>query len=380
MRPVFSRVAVVAALGSLVVSSAAVQAQATPVATPLAEGLGSVSVIASAIVPNDLEVDGLLVGGLSGIDYNPVSGAWIAISDDRSDVGPARYFNLDFSYDETDVTNLEITSGVPLMQEDGSTYPNAVTGGNVPDLESIRFDPLGDTLWYSSEGSEEFVINPFVAETEADGTLVSTARLPEVFEMSGSGDLGPRENLVFEGLTFSADGASVWVAMEGPLYQDSDLSTFESTSLTRIANLDRDGNVLAQYAVEVDSLPAEPTEFATIGVTEILAIDATRFLIIERGGIETPDSFDNYIKVYEIDTAGATDISTLPALAGQDIVPVSKRLVLDLNATDVTPIDNIEGITWGPLLENGNRSLVLVSDNNFSETQVTQFIVLEVEG
>ncbi len=58
--------------------------------------------------------------------------------------------------------------------------------------------------------------------------------------------------------------------------------------------------------------------------------------------------------------------------------PVGKRLVLDLNGTDVTPIDNVEGITWGPKLENGNPTLILVSDNNFSETQVTQFIALEV--
>lgn len=41
-------------------------------------------------------------------------------------------------------------------------------------------------------------------------------------------------------------------------------------------------------------------------------------------------------------------------------------------------LDNIEGITWGPTLASGNRTLVLVSDNNFSGTQFTQFVALEV--
>ena len=40
--------------------------------------------------------------------------------------------------------------------------------------------------------------------------------------------------------------------------------------------------------------------------------------------------------------------------------------------------DNIEGITLGPILPNGNRSVILVSDNNFSPTQQSQFMLLEL--
>jgi hypothetical protein len=387
MRPSLSRLAAIAVAASCLVSSVAVHAQATPVsspiaspvATPVAGGIGNVRVIATATLPNDLEVDGTLVGGLSGIDYNPSTGAWVVISDDRSEYAPARYYDLDLAYDENAIGTLELTSAVTLLQADGSPYPNVNDGGNIPDLESIRFDPQSGNLWYTSEGSYEFGLDPFVAETDPQGQL-NASTLPAVFSMSGGEELGPRENLVFEGLTFSANGESLWVAMEGPLYQDSEPSTFETTSTTRITNIDRSGNVLAQYAYELDTLPEEPTAFATIGVTEILAIDETRFLVIERGGIETPDAFNNYIKVYEVDIAGATDIATLPALEGQEFTPATKRLVLDLNATDVTPIDNIEGITWGPVLDNGNRTLVLVADNNFNETQVNQFVVLAIEA
>jgi len=41
-------------------------------------------------------------------------------------------------------------------------------------------------------------------------------------------------------------------------------------------------------------------------------------------------------------------------------------------------LDNIEGISMGPVLANGNRSIVLVSDNNFADSQFTQFIAMEV--
>jgi hypothetical protein len=43
-------------------------------------------------------------------------------------------------------------------------------------------------------------------------------------------------------------------------------------------------------------------------------------------------------------------------------------------------IDNIEGITFGPKLPNGNQSLLLVSDNNFQAfgLQLNQFILMEI--
>jgi hypothetical protein len=42
-------------------------------------------------------------------------------------------------------------------------------------------------------------------------------------------------------------------------------------------------------------------------------------------------------------------------------------------------IYNIEGATFGPLLPNGKRTLVFVSDDNFSAKEKTQFLLFEVE-
>ena len=44
-------------------------------------------------------------------------------------------------------------------------------------------------------------------------------------------------------------------------------------------------------------------------------------------------------------------------------------------------IDNIEGITLGPILENGNQSIILISDDNFQlfGKQLNQFLLLEIK-
>ena len=40
--------------------------------------------------------------------------------------------------------------------------------------------------------------------------------------------------------------------------------------------------------------------------------------------------------------------------------------------------DNLEGITFGPLLPNGHKTLLFVADNNFSNTEKAQLLLFEV--
>lgn len=56
---------------------------------------------------------------------------------------------------------------------------------------------------------------------------------------------------------------------------------------------------------------------------------------------------------------------------------MTKTLLLDLSSLGIS-LDNIEGASWGPVLPNGHRSLVLVSDNNFNPAQFTQFLAFEL--
>ena len=59
-------------------------------------------------------------------------------------------------------------------------------------------------------------------------------------------------------------------------------------------------------------------------------------------------------------------------------VPVSQTEVFAFDDLGI-PIDNIEGMTFGPSLPDGRNTLIIVSDNNFSAGQFTQFILLALD-
>lgn len=336
-------------------------------------------------IPFNENFEGTTVGGLSGLRYDSKSDTWVMISDDRSNYNPARFYNARLNYDIQGFHSIQLTGVNFLKQADGSVYPNQTQytthSGEVPDFESINIDPLDGSIWYASEGDRSLGLNPFMKHATRDGQYLSTLPLPEIFKVSPTQEIGPRNNLSFEGSTFAPDGKSLWVAMEGPLYEDGPIPTTNSGGLSRITQYDREGNVLGQYAYPIDLIPVTPApgKYADNGVSEILAVNNHELLTIERSGVQGEDgSFKNHIRIYEIDLHGASDISNIDSLQESKFKPVKKRLILDLNTLGLTKLDNIEGISWGPKLANGNDSLVLVSDNNFNSSQVTQFLAFEV--
>jgi len=328
---------------------------------------------------------GTVVGGLSGIDYDARRGDWILITDDRSDHNPARFYRATLRYDEQSFALIALTAVTTLRQPDGSAYPSgkqyAAGSGVVPDLEAVRVDPRDGSIWYSSEGDVALGLNPFVRRAGPDGRYQAQLPLPLLFTADPAMRFGPRNNQSFEGLSFAPDGKSLWVALEGPLYQDGPVPTPMQGAVNRITHFARDGNVLGQFAYPLGALPAAPGQGknADNGISELLAISPTRLLALERAGVQNDAGvYHTYVRLYEIDTAGATDIQALPTLAGGSYRPATKRLVLDLNTIGLPKVDNLEGMAFGPRLPNGHASLVMISDDNFSASQVTQVLVFEV--
>ena len=74
----------------------------------------------------------------------------------------------------------------------------------------------------------------------------------------------------------------------------------------------------------------------------------------------------------------ATDVSTLTGLhQRKDYKPITKKLLLNMDDLG-RYIDNVEGITFGPILANGNKSLILIADNNFQKDEKNQVFLFEV--
>ncbi|MDR7049059.1 hypothetical protein J2X54_001507 [Duganella sp. 3397] len=349
------------------------------------ESITSLRLIGEQRLPWRQRYRGTMVGGLSGIDYDAARGEWVLICDDRSEHNPARYYRARLDYDQQSFRRVALTGVTTLLQADGSAYPSKKTfarrGGAVADLETLRVDPRDGAIWYGSEGDVTLKLNPFVRQADANGSLRYELPLPPLFDVAVDQSSGPRNNQAFEGMSFTPDGASLWVALEGPLYQDGPAPTPAHGAISRITRFARDGTVLGQYAYALEPIPAAPGKGknADNGISEIMALSDTRMLVLERAGVQNDKGrYRNYVRLYEVETAGATDIAQLATLAGASYTVMTKRLVLDLNQAGLRRVDNLEGMAFGPRLANGHASLVLVSDDNFNDKQVTQFLLFEV--
>jgi len=354
--------------------------------------VSSLRLIGQQVLPRRLDYAGTVVGGLSGVDYDAKTDTYVLISDDRTSTdsgGAPRLYTAKLAFDATAFTGVTFTSVVNMRQPDGNVYPK-VPDAKAADPESVRIDPVtGNWVWLS-EGERTLtstparLINPFIREITPQGAHVREYALPPMFQMSAE-ELGPRGNLTFEGLSFSPDGQGAWVIMEGALIQDDAAPTPTTGSASRLTRFDRaSGVATAQFVYPIEKVQAAPSpagQFTVNGPTEILALSATRFLVLERSF--SVGVVGNQVRLYEIDVANATNVLASASLTGA--VPVTKKLVLDFETlkTQLGGIANLEGLSFGPRLANGKRSLVVVADDNFptadSQTDRNQILVFEIQ-
>ncbi|WP_448599541.1 esterase-like activity of phytase family protein [Thermoleptolyngbya sp.] len=334
------------------------------------------------------EFDGVPVGGLSGLAYDRQRDRFYALSDDRSNFGPARFYTLKLTLDQSDVANprigsVKIEAVTPLLDEAGEPF----AAGTV-DPEAIALTPR-QTVYIASEGVPSQGIPPFIDEFDLEtGRQKSRLRIPERYlpPVADEPPRGVQENLGFESLTPdpSALGTAgylepfrLFAATESALIQDLEAGPPGELPPLRLLHYligEDQATLLAEHLYYRDALPPEQGE---PGLTEFLAIDAGgQFLSLERAF--TPQTGVT-AQLFQMVMGNATDTSGIPQLKGdlRGIQPVRKRLLLDLGDLGIR-LDNLEGMTPGPRLPDGSASLLLVSDDNFNPLQVTQFLLFRL--
>jgi hypothetical protein len=355
---------------------------------------GGVRLLGERTLPHKLRFRGTTVGGFSGIDYDPRTGRYLLVSDDRSAVDPARFYTADIELDAGGLHDVVLTGVTFFRRPDGKAYPSLDEWSTeqfdfgpgdrnvfgTVDPEEIRVDPRTGSMLWSHEGilaessaGQRILVEPALRISNPDGRFLRDLPIPrnELY----SGGLGPRQDHAIESLTFARNGELVVSVLEDPLLTDGPEPTECAGGVTRITVQSVQGAVLAQYAYELDPLPDGPAD-GNAGVASILACEpatSTRFLLLERAFV--PGS-GNRIRVYVADVSRATDVLALPSLVGAPIEPARKTLLVDLADVGLEGLENIEGMTWGPDVCTGERTLVLVSDDNFSATQRTQVVAL----
>lgn len=320
------------------------------------------------ILPNDLIIDSTLVGGLSGIDF--YNGVYYLVCDD--DKNP-RYYTTKIEIKGYEFDSIEIIDVIELADSKEAL-----------DLESIVVDSIKNEILMISEGNIKIGKDPLFFSVNRQGEFVNKFEIPQYFKAKGKQE--PRHNGVFEGLASSFDKMGYWVATELPLKEDGPKPKFsETTSPVRFTYFNNKGKATKQFAYLLDRVGKKPLgNFAVNGVTDILAYAPNKLLVIERSYSSGYENQGNVIKLYSIDYLNTVNTINNKKLTKVNYYPVKKELVFNfenvINQLTNKSIDNIEGLCFGPILPNGNKSIILISDNNFNidKNQINQFILMEV--
>ena len=236
--------------------------------------------------------------------------------------------------------------------------------GDPIDAEAIAVDRDGTRLITSE-------VEPSVRRYDRDGTVLASLPVPDRFRVAPAGEA--EENATFEGLTLLPGDRSLIATMESPLSGDG--LDVNGNGLNRFVRWDRTRGgftVAKQYAFTVD---------AGLQISDVQAISRNRLLVLERGWKQ---GYGNTIRLYEADLTGAADVSDVASLADTTVRQVHRTLLADIaqcpsdGATTKQPqpnplLDNIEGMVFtGRHLRDGRRELLMVSDDNLSDEQITR--------
>lgn len=175
--------------------------------------------------------------------------------------------------------------------------------------------------------------------------------------------------------------------MELPLVYDGNEPSYDTNGApVRFTYFNRiTKQATKQFAYPLDKLAKDPKgKFGVNGVTDILQLTSNSFLVLERSYSAGYGKHGNTVRLYLATTTNTTNTLDFVSLKNTTINIAKKTLLLDfqsiLSQLSDQSIDNIEGITFGPKLKNGNRTLLVISDNNFNprSIQKNQLIALEL--
>jgi len=320
-------------------------------------------------LPAGTLVDGTVVGGLSGLTYDPQQQQFYAISDDRQQ---PRFYGLALSLPSAVSTYegaIEPKFVTFLTQANGDLYP-----ANTADTEGIGLTPDG-RLMISSEGVTATSSLPWIKEFVLNGQQERALPIPAYYLPEETGQKGIRNNLGFEALTLSPTGDRLFVGVESALSQDLRPNQPIYCRLLHYLRGDVLPVLLAEHVYPLDPAPAGSI---ANGLVELLALDnGGHFLSLER----TYSPQNGYgIKLFEMSLAGATDTLGMAILPVDlpSLQPVRKRLILDLTTLGI-PLTNLEGMALGYPFADGSRSLWIIGDNNFDAQIPTQALVFRVQ-
>ncbi|MGE0641691.1 MAG: esterase-like activity of phytase family protein [Thermoanaerobaculia bacterium] len=320
----------------------------------------SLELLGMAEIAGDPIVDGTPAGGLSGIAWEQGSGEYLAISDDRSERAPARFYRLAIELVDGRLAadGARILRAVTLRDRHGATFPER-------SLDPEELAISDDGFYISSEGDAKRSIPPFVSLFDDSGRMIRDLPIPRRYLPDGR-TTGVRDNLAFEGLAITPDRRFLFAATENALTQEGPASAPGVSSLSRVLRWDLvHGGAPQEFLYRVEGInvsPPEPSDFLVNGLVSLLAFDDERLLALERQWVP---GVGLSVRLYAVSLRGLDDVTAIDPPATFVLPVAEKTLLLDF-AELGTRLDNFEGMTFGPPLADGRRTLFVISDDNFN--------------
>lgn len=259
-----------------------------------------------------------------------------------------------------------------------------------PDAELRRWT-LGETVALDVDGPLDlegivvtktgFVvvseIGPRLLELDRHGKLVREHRAPEKFTEALA-------NKSFESLAMDPSHIALYTTSETSLPRDASATTAGGGPRVRIVRVDLTTMQVTEHAYATDEVLVGPGDH---GVSDLAAVRLDELLVLERGFMPGEG---NTVRIYRVDLTSDAAICTGTEQLDHHAPVLPKHLFVDLAKLDparasvprqpqpTALLENYEGMTLGPTLPDGRRSLVLVSDDNGRPTQIARVLVLAI--
>ncbi|MGP1272199.1 MAG: esterase-like activity of phytase family protein [Phycisphaerales bacterium] len=327
-------------------------------------------------------VNGLAFTGISGLDYDPQSQRWIAVSNDTGGADPVRFFGMRVEVAQGEVVRFDADQAQALNHPDGTVFePGRHTPGAV---RIIPADPIGDEpyLVWTSEGVLDQGQRAGVFEMCTGATFMDWFAT-EPYLSHAPEEHGPRVGRAFESVALMPDHSLI-AGFEQALIQDGPPAVRGSgTTPVRLVHFDYwDASTKRELVYPLEEPPADAPEGAERSLVELIAVDQNTLLSIESIMVPNqPRSPRAETELYLVSLDGATDVRGVASLASSDAsyTPVTKRKLADNESLGLRNARYNAGAFWHEL-EDGRHALLLVSDNANDTYRPTYFAVLAVEG
>ena len=217
-------------------------------------------------------------------------------------------------------------------------------------------------------------------------------------------------NRSLESVTVSPDETSLFFANEGSLVQDesskkscgsSNRGNGKNSAKLNTVPAPSYGGERCGGAVRIVKYQKGPSDSETAfsyvaeyrydlepevdnGVSEMLALDARNVLVLERSWDNVRQKITARLFLVNLSTAQPLSSGIQLSSSNKDLA-VTKKLIV--NFDDLLPslapgfrwLDNLEAMAFGPRLQNGNPTLIMMTDSNFRQSQKTHLLVFEVK-